>query len=118
MHHVQDDDEELEEYALYTLNVANLDKVNSWRVAPLIDGVRVPMEIDTGSAVSIVPRRFWEKELKEKPLQKCATIVKTVTGERVSILGQTNVRVSHKGEEVELPILVMKGEGPTLLGGN
>ena len=35
MHHVQDDDEELEEYALYTLNV---DKVNSWRVAPLIDG--------------------------------------------------------------------------------
>ena len=34
MHHVQDDDEELEEYALYTLNV---DKVNSWRVAPLIN---------------------------------------------------------------------------------
>ena len=69
MHHVKDDDEKLEEYALYTLNV---DKVNSWWVAPLIDGVRVPMEIDTGSAVSVVPRRFWEKELKEKPLQKCA----------------------------------------------
>ena len=66
------------------------------------------MEIDTGSAVSVVPRRFWEKELKEKPLQKCATILKTVTGERVGILGQTNVRVSHKGEEVELSIMVMK----------
>ena len=76
------------------------------------------MEIDTGSAVSVVPRRFWEKELKEKPLQKCATILKTVTGERVGILGQTNVRVSHKSEEVELPILVMEGEGPTLLGRN
>ena len=28
------------------------------------------------------------------------------------------MRVSHKGEEVELTILVMKGEGPTLLGRN
>ena len=38
------------------------------------------------------------------------------TGDTIPVLGVENVTVIHKQQTKELPLLVVKGEGPTLLG--
>ena len=38
--------------------------------------------------------------------------------EPIVVLGQTTVKVLYKGQTASLPLLVVKGSGPTLLGRN
>lgn len=49
-------------------------------------------------------------------LQDCSLTLKTYTGERVSTLGTANVTVTHKDRVMQLPLVVVAGSGPNLLG--
>ena len=63
-----------------------------------------------------------EKTLKQKlphlELQPSAVILKTYSGEQLKVLGQAQVKVTYKTQEVETPLIVVAGEGPTLFGRN
>ena len=50
------------------------------------------------------------------PLQPTNTCLQTYTGERISVLGSIQVEVSHNNQTKQLPLLVVKGQGPNLLG--
>ena len=41
--------------------------------------------------------------------------LRTYTGELLKILGQVNVQVKYHGQEEQLPLLVVRGKGPSLL---
>ena len=76
------------------------------------------MEVDTGAALSVVSettfRRLWPFE----SLEPSTTRLRTYTGEQVQVLGSVTVHVRHGSNEGELPLLVVKGDGPSLLGRN
>ena len=74
------------------------------------------MEINTGSVVTITSEEGWKKKLGGIPLKTTSKVLKTVTGENIPILGEVEVHVEHNRQNVNLPILVTKGQGPTLLG--
>jgi len=38
------------------------------------------------------------------------------TGEPLKLEGETNVKVSYKGQQFSLPLVVVAGNGPSLLG--
>ena len=94
------------------------------KVAPItravnINGVKVTLEIDTGCGVTIVSKKqymqLWKKtEMSE--LKPCSIKLKTYTGERLGVLGMANVRVQTDRTEKTLPMVVVEGEGPNLLG--
>jgi len=51
-------------------------------------------------------------------LQQSEILLKTYTGEPLKLQGEVQVMVCYKNQEVKLPLIVVKGDGPPLLGRN
>ena len=81
-----------------------------------LEGRPVIMELDTGSAVSVVSEGVYKEYLRHVPLKDTPLKLRTYTGESVNPMGFCYVTVQYKGQSKELPIYVMKNEGPTLFG--
>ena len=75
-----------------------------------ISGKQVKLELDTGATVtfrSLFPRR----RLKHTTLE-----LKTYTSQPLDIIGETSVQVSYQQQpSEELTLVIVKGNGPTLL---
>ena len=79
------------------------------------------MEVDTGASLSLISettyKKLWESDTLPE-LQQTTVKLRTYTGEEMRVLGCINVRVQSKEQEAQLPLLVVKGRGPSLLGRN
>ena len=77
------------------------------------------MEIDTGAAVSIISETtytgLWPKNARP-PLLQSTVLLRTYTGETLPIKGQVKVNVTYQGQVRQLRLLVVRGNGPSLLG--
>ena len=80
-----------------------------------IDNTPLKMELDTGALVSLISAKtfatlWW--------LQKSNTVLRTYSGEQIRVVGIIDVSVKYNTQVVTLPLLVIEGEGPSLLGCN
>jgi len=82
-----------------------------------IDGKKVQMEIDTGSAVSLIPEGIWRR-LKRPKLNKVNARLKSYTGPLLEIKGQFEAEVGAERATQKLQVLVVEGTGPALFGRN
>ena len=77
------------------------------------------MEIDTGASLSIMSektyRSLWTTQ-SQPSLQPTTVKLHTYTKESIAVLGSITVDVSYKGQRKSLSLLVVAGEGPSLLG--
>ncbi|XP_039518223.1 uncharacterized protein K02A2.6-like [Pimephales promelas] len=110
----EDTDSSSEEVPLNILAIEG-DSKGYW-VSPIIEGEPVRMEIDTGAAVSIVSDAVYHKTLKHVYLKPSKIVLKTYTGEPVTIKGVMDVEVELNGQSATLPLYVVKGKYPALLG--
>ena len=55
-----------------------------------MEGKEIPMEVDTGAGVSIIPFSIWRSHFPDLPLQTVIQL-KTYTNEKLSVLGQHDV---------------------------
>ena len=76
------------------------------------------MEVDTGSAVSIVSKVEYKRWFKHLKLQPAQFYLKTYSGESLSLLGEIRVAVKYQTQEMQLPLVVAQGKKPVLLGRN
>jgi hypothetical protein len=83
-----------------------------------INDKTLQMELDTGAAFTIISERTRKTVFPELPLLKCPIRLKTYTDERIAVLGQLNVHVSYGDQRAPLVLLVIAGDGHTLLGWN
>lgn len=81
-----------------------------------IDNREVSMELDTGSAVSVMSETTYTKLLSHVSLEKTPLKLHTFTGEKVTPLGMFYAQVRLGSQEERLPLYVTPGKGPTLLG--
>ena len=74
------------------------------------------MEIDTGASVSLISEQTWKNTSAEQlaPLKPTAVKLMTYTGDEVKEL-QVNVEAPD-GQQLLLPLIVVRGNGPSLLG--
>ncbi|CAB4008107.1 Retrovirus-related Pol poly from transposon, partial [Paramuricea clavata] len=73
------------EHLLNNLEVHNVNKSNSdviW-VDVKVENQPLSMELDTGSAVSILPYDMFLERFRDKKLEKTTTVLKTYTGELI-----------------------------------
>ena len=99
---------------------SQVHQVNPYVCTVDVEGIPVSMEIDTGASLTIVSDKQWQR------LQVLAPHLvlngdnmprlRTYAGECIKPLGKTTVQVSHGGQQKWLPILVVPGTGPNLLG--
>ncbi|KAL6480987.1 hypothetical protein MHYP_G00090670 [Metynnis hypsauchen] len=96
------------------------------KVAPItrtmnVNGMKITFEVDTGCGVTILSKQqytqLWRKTDTAK-LKPCSLKLKTYTGEKLGVLGMAQVKVQHENKEKYLPVVVVGGKGPNLLGRN
>ncbi len=76
------------------------------------------MEVDTGAAQSIISEETRKAVLPNEKLYPSDINLKTYTDERMIVKGTMNVRVEYKGQNEKLVLVVVDGDGPSLLGRN
>ena len=81
-----------------------------------LEGINISMEPDTGAGVSIISEETYKKYFREIPLNPCTTKLHTYTKEAINVLGKIKVNVAYQGQHARLPLVVVKGTGPSLLG--
>ena len=81
-----------------------------------MEGKEIPMEVDTGAGVSIIPFSTWRSHFPDLPLQSSAIQLKTNTNEKLSVLGQHDVTVRYGDQVQKLMITVVDGDSTSLLG--
>ena len=81
-----------------------------------VEGQDITMEIDTGSAVSIITERVYLEYFQHLQLQESSLQLRTYTGEVVKPEGVINVTVIYQEQAKVLPLYVLKSKGPCLFG--
>lgn len=87
-------------------------------VKPKIAGVEIPMEVDTGAAVSIITKETLDRYLKKYKLLYSDARLKTYSGEEIHPVGKLKVTVERNNQKETLDLLVVIHERPTLMGRN
>ena len=119
-HMVDDEPTSADEYTLYAA-VTQKAAASSLRTTVLIDDRPLDMEVDTGAAFSLISEatfsKLWGSD-PTPPLQPSGLPLRTYTGEPIRVLGSAIVTVKDNEQEAKLPLLVVGGDGPSLLGHN
>ena len=76
----------------------------------------ITVKLDTGAAVTIISKKCYQEHFKDTPLKKSELLLKTYSGEQPSVIGMMDARVQYEKQMKELPLTVVAGEGPCLLG--
>lgn len=79
----------------------------------------VCMEVDTGATLSIMSHRTyletWPTE-SAPPIEPSDAKLSTYTGERINVTGAIDVDVEYHGQTARAKLVIVDGDGPTLLG--
>ena len=85
----------------------------------IVKGSPVQFDLDTGAVVTVMPERKFRQLFPEQFLRRSSVKLKTFTGQKPKVVGETDVDVCYQDQEPKtLPIVVVRGEGPPLLGRN
>ena len=103
------------DYPMFTLP----GKIRLIVVTVQVQGVDLPMELDTGASPSLISETTYSNLSSTLgPLTPSNFTLTTYTGEKIFPLGSINVQVNYQSQGASLPLLVVPGDGPTLLGRN
>ena len=76
------------------------------------------MELDTGSAVSVLPYKQDKEHFGYVKLSKSLVTLKTYTGQKITPKGEMKSNVKVKGQEKQLTLQVVETPGPALFDPN
>lgn len=105
-----------DEYTIWAIN--SHQKKNAYMVKVDVEGKAIPMELDTGASLTLVAEETYRRHWPDKPLEETKTKLHTYSGESIPVLGTVDVLVKYGDQEISLPLLVVTGSGPSLLGRN
>ena len=108
-----------EEFSLDPLSlfVVKQQGVDPVMIDVCLNGKPMRMEVDTGAAVSVVSLSAYERVRESRvPLEESGLRLKTYTGEIVTPEGVGRVEVDYRDQKFQLPVTVVKGNVPNLMG--
>ena len=107
--------EEPETYGMYALRSRANHPIE---VTVTLNGVETTMEVDTGASRSIISEATYQKLwYKNQPIiERSSVHIQTYTGEELDICGKIQVQLVHNGQQASVTLLVVKGDGPSLIG--
>lgn len=85
-------------------------------VHPQLDGRKVKMMLDTGSAVSIISDDMFYKMFKGKDMMDTSVKLRIYSGETIAPTGVITVQVTLDKQCETLALYVVRSRGPPLLG--
>lgn len=118
----RDENNASDEEEVFTIH--NLEEIEIKKVPPVmtvlsINGSKTEFEVDTGCGVTVMNQsnflKLWVKD-QIPQLEPSMVKLKTYTGQALTVLGCAKVEVKHQTHVRKLPVVVVPGTGPNLLG--
>ncbi|CAF1519589.1 unnamed protein product, partial [Adineta steineri] len=88
---------------------------DSTRISLLVNDINIPFDLDTGAAHTVINMDVWHK-LGSPVMHSSKIKLNCYNGTILKIIGQCNVNVEHNGRIFDLHIIVVDGNGISLLG--
>ena len=88
-------------------------------ITPKVNGVDLTIELDTETTLSLISEKTYKEIFLAETalyLQASNAQLKTYTREVIKVLGAIEVEITHNEQKKQLSLLVVAGEGPSLLG--
>ncbi|CAG2199396.1 GALNT [Mytilus edulis] len=104
-----------EDNSLKIHSVKNSNQDSIW-ITPNVHGKEIRMELDTGSAVSVISALDYDKYFQNEKLESANVTLKTYSGELLIPTGYMNVQVKYNGQCENLKLYVVQKGGPALFG--
>uniref|UniRef100_A0AAQ4NRX0 Gypsy retrotransposon integrase-like protein 1 n=1 Tax=Gasterosteus aculeatus aculeatus TaxID=481459 RepID=A0AAQ4NRX0_GASAC len=97
----------------------SIQRIKPFEVTMEVNKKTLHFEIDTGCSVSIMNemkfKEMWNE--KQRPqIKQTNLLLKSYTGEKIKVVGVAEVEVNYERQVKTLPLVVVKGTGPSLLG--
>lgn len=103
-----------DEYFLHELR----EKSTPIRVSLVANGKPLEMEVDTGADISIISEETRKALFPTQKIYESDLILRMYTDEPITIVGNLHVRVQYADQFAKLVLVVVEGNGPSLLGWN
>ena len=110
--------EEDEEFSLVDKLHGGSDKTPPIMVSVTVNNRPIEMELDTGAAFSLVSEATFRKLWPDSTLQESTIRLCSYSGDPITVCGSLKVEVMYKSQKAQLALLVVAGNGTTLLGRN
>ena len=65
-----------------------------------LNGIPSKMELDTGARISLVGKKTWQEKLGSPPLNKRKLVLRTYSGQKLRVLGESNVQVKTQAATI------------------
>ena len=91
---------------------------NPIMVALWLNGQKLDMEVDTGVSFSVISETTRQRIFSNEPLHPSDLVLKTYTDESMEVRGTLNMRGKYRDQKEKLVLVVVEGNGPSLLGRN
>ena len=108
-------DSDAEDHQLLTIGEESTRPIT---IELLINSKPLTMEVDTSPAVSLISEATMKKLLPRMNVQPSNMTLKTYTKEQMKVLRKIEVNVEYGKQKEVLILIVVKGNGPSLLGKN
>ncbi|CAI5640403.1 unnamed protein product [Oreochromis niloticus] len=120
-HHLQSMAPEEDECVFNMFNLVGFNKCHAEPIYATIqvNGKELQMEVDTGASASVISQATYHSLWHSggAPARQATEIsLRQYTGECIPLLGAIEVHAAYQGQEAAATLLVVKGEGPSLLG--
>jgi len=93
-------------------------KVPPVKVTVTVDSKSIEMEVDTGVSVSLISKKLFDELWPGRRVQPSSLHLRSYSNELIPVVGTVDVKVSYENQEVTMPLLVVEGDGSTLLNRN
>ena len=111
------DENPVDEETLFNINTST-GKTTPWNVVVYINNVPVSMQIDTGASVSIMSETTFKEYWPTQSSSPSQIRLCSYSGESIAVVGSLQVNVVYISQTHTLPLVTVKGSGPTLMGRN
>ena len=115
-HHLEADEVEDNAFGMFAVRGKSAEAVS---IPVVVAGKEIVMEVDTGAAVTVIPKEIYLQHYSHLPLAPCTSQLKTYSGAVLPVAGEIMVDVKYQGQSSELPLVVAEIKNqPPVLGRN
>ena len=100
---------------MFSVRNSSKRKSDELLISLMINNVPCELELDTGAAVTVIPKEIRQNDLGSVLLQQSNVTLRCHSGRLIPVSGETAVHVKYGSQELDLPIIVTKGKGVPLM---
>lgn len=111
----------MEESDVYSVYPVQLKGVKPILMPMELDGVHIDMELDTGATISLISEATFQQlwgGAAGPTIRPSDVVLCGYSGDKVDVVGVTEVTAVYEGQQVNVSLVVVKGNGPSLFGRN